>query len=133
MREDIDIAGASKTEGAGVRLLAPEQAPATKTQAAGGSGAISAVYRATAADAWQDCEIIGYQANGMVLREVGRRLNGVFLASLDQVRIPVGVIEQPEIVTRDLPPMTPTQYYKYRHIREVAGRDEALRLVVGSP
>lgn len=34
---------------------------------------------------------------------------------------------------RRLPPMTPTQRYKYRHIREVAGREEALRLVVGSP
>jgi hypothetical protein len=35
--------------------------------------------------------------------------------------------------SRKLPPMTASQRYKYRLIRERAGRVEALRQVVGSP
>jgi hypothetical protein len=85
-------AAIAETVGAGVPPLAPEQAPATKTQAAGSSGAISAVYRATAADAWQDCEIIGYRCDGAVLRESGRVWPGVWIAPLDQVRIVTGAV-----------------------------------------
>lgn len=87
---DASMAAESQqTKVAGVRLRAPEQAPATKTQAAGSSGA---VYRATDADAWQDCEIIGYTPDGAVLREVGRVWPGVWCAPLDRVRVTTGLV-----------------------------------------
>lgn len=51
---------------------------------------IEAVYRASPADAWVDCEVIGrrWPEGAYVLREVGTALPGVWLGSLDQVRIP---------------------------------------------
>lgn len=115
-----------------------------------------AVYRATPADAWLDCEIVGRQEGGIVLREVGKAYAGVWLADPDQVRIAGPIFQfrepfgndDPAVrarataaaragmkrwwADRKLPPMTPSQQYQYRHVRELRGREEALRQVVES-
>lgn len=89
-----------------------------------------AVYRERDGDPWQDCVIIGFLPPGVyVLREVDKALPGVWRAYRYQVRLPGAVIEQPEIVprTHDL---GAKRWGKYRTIREVCGRDEALRQVI---
>jgi hypothetical protein len=49
-----------------------------------------ALYREHAGADWTEVEIIGRHATGkLVLREVGGLFPGVFLASLDAVRVPV--------------------------------------------
>lgn len=52
---------------------------------------MTALYRPHPGADWQECEILGRHASGkIVLREVGRFFNGVFLADLAlQVRVPV--------------------------------------------
>lgn len=51
-----------------------------------------AVYRAHDSQPWQDCEIVGRHADGLVLREVGKVYRGVWVAALDRVRIATGMI-----------------------------------------
>lgn len=94
---------------------------------------ILAVYRADDGDSWQDVEIIGRHGERLILRERGKQLPGIILASLYRVRIPDGLIEVPEIVCRKYLPrgMTGQQYEKYRVIRKVCGQAEALRWVFG--
>jgi len=46
-----------------------------------------ALYRPHIGAPWQDCLILGRHPGGLVLREVGRRFRGVWLATLDQVRV----------------------------------------------
>lgn len=110
-------------------LRAPEQAP-VKRRAAGSSGAL---YRATSRDDWLECEIIARHPGGFVLRETGRQMPGVWLASPAQVRVIVGTLEAPEIVRRNYLPKdaTPNQIYRYRIVREAASREVALRQVFG--
>jgi hypothetical protein len=95
----------------------------------------AALYRATPQAEWVDVEIIDWKHRQYVVREVGKPLPGVFLATFDQLRIPGGVIEQPEIEPRNYLPktMTPAQRYLYRQVREVCGRDQALRIVLELP
>lgn len=93
-----------------------------------------AVYRASDADDWQDCRLIGAHDGGaLVLREIGKPFPGVWLANLSQVRIPGGSFERPEIHPRKYLPKDATRWGKYRVIRELFGREEALRQVFGSP
>lgn len=94
---------------------------------------MQALYRADSTQDWQDCEIIGRHSDGYVLREVGRALPGVWIATRDQVRVPVGVIEQPAIVARNYLPAGLNRQGKYRYLREVVGPQEALRLLGESP
>jgi hypothetical protein len=50
-----------------------------------------ALYRPNWAAPWMDCIVVSRHPNGLVLREVqtaGRRFCGVWLATLDQVRVP---------------------------------------------
>lgn len=112
---------------------APGTAPA-KTLAAGGPGAT--FYGESAGDDWRECEIIAARSDGLlILRELGKPLPGVWLASRAQVRVLVGTLEAPEIVRRNYLPKeaTASQLHTYRKIREVASREVALRLVFGSP
>jgi hypothetical protein len=49
-----------------------------------------ALYRPNWAAPWMDCIVVSRHPNGLVLREVqtaGRRFCGVWLATLDQVRV----------------------------------------------
>ncbi len=95
---------------------------------------VAAVYRASGATDWQDCDIIGAHDGGLlVLREIGKPLPGVWLANLGQVRIPGGSFDQPEIHPRKYLPDSAARWGKYRVIRELFGREEALRQVFGSP
>ena len=97
-------------------------------------GIMAAVYRATPGADWQDCELIGAHDGGMlVLREIDKPFPGVWLANLSQVRIPCGSIDQPEIHPRKYLPKDAARWGRYRVIRELFGRDEALRQVFGSP
>jgi hypothetical protein len=52
-----------------------------------GSSARLALYRHDYAAAWQDVAIVSRHPGGLVLRELGRRFPGVWLATLDQVRV----------------------------------------------
>ncbi len=52
-----------------------------------------ALYRASLAEPWHDVEIVSRGPDGFVLRETGKVWPGVILAQIDQVRIPVGVLE----------------------------------------
>jgi hypothetical protein len=92
----------------------------------------AALYRATPKAEWTDVEVIGWKHRQYVVREVGKPLPGVWLATFDQLRIPGGVIEQPQIERRNYLPknMTPAQLYLYRQVREVCGREKALQLVL---
>jgi hypothetical protein len=48
-----------------------------------------ALYRATAAEPWQAVEIVAQKADGtLILREAGKQLAGIWIATLDQVRLP---------------------------------------------
>jgi hypothetical protein len=80
---------ALKSEGVGRALCAPEQAPVMKSTA-GSSGAL---YRASGLE-WQECEIVECRPDGVVLREVGRALPGVWLAPLHCIRIPGLIFEE---------------------------------------
>jgi hypothetical protein len=53
---------------------------------------VEAVYRARDCEPWQDVEIVGRHAGGFVLRETGKVWPGVFVASLDRVRIVTGAV-----------------------------------------
>ena len=52
-----------------------------------------ALYRRNPGSDWTDCEITGRRPDGkLVVREVGKVWPGVWIATIDQVRVPV---EQP--------------------------------------
>lgn len=52
-----------------------------------------ALYRQHAGDDWQEVELLGRHRSGkLVLREVGKRWPGVWLASLDAVRVPASQV-----------------------------------------
>jgi hypothetical protein len=89
---------------------------------------MDALYRERPGADWREVEIIEVRPDGVVAREVGRALPGVILAWADRFRVPVGVIEQPEILSR--PGLGPKRWGKYRTIREVCGRDVALQTVL---
>ncbi len=92
------------------------------------------IYRANPSEDWQDCLLIDFDAKGRpILRETGKPLCGVFVASLAQVRIPTAnVIEEPPILPRKLPRMTAWQRHRYRHTRRKFGLELALRVAFGS-
>lgn len=94
---------------------------------------IAALYRVTPKDDWIDCEITGrhWPSGAYVLREVGRLYPGVWLGYPDQVRLPGGVFEQPEVIPRNYLPeaLKARRWGKYRTIREACGVAEALRAV----
>jgi hypothetical protein len=46
-----------------------------------------ALYRHDIGAAWTDCILVGSHPGGLVLRELGRRFPGVWLARPDQVRV----------------------------------------------
>lgn len=118
----------------GVHPDAPEKPSAAWTRADGSSGAT--FYRESPGDDWQECEVIAKRPDGLlILRELGKPLPGVWLASRAQVRVLVGTLEAPEIVRRNYLPKgaTASQLHTYRKIREVASREVALHLVFGSP
>lgn len=54
--------------------------------------AIPAVYRATDIEPWDDVEIVGHRPEGLVLREVGKLWPGIWVASLDRVRIATSLV-----------------------------------------
>ena len=74
----------SETGRIGLHPVAPGQASAIAS-AAGGPGAIYALYRVSPADDWRDCEIIAQRSDGLVLREVGKLLPGVWVCPADMV------------------------------------------------
>jgi hypothetical protein len=96
---------------------------------------MKAVYRPTPDADWQDCEILGSVGGNYVIREVGKVWPGVALTP--HVRIPAGVIFQPEILRRKYLPAGIDRWGKYRTIREAVGRDAALAVLaepkVGAP
>lgn len=47
-----------------------------------------ALYRVTSADDWIDVEVIDWRYRRYVVREVGKQLPGVALATIDQLRVP---------------------------------------------
>jgi hypothetical protein len=54
----------------------------------------AAVYRPADGQPWQDVEITGHHTDGrLILREIGKLWPGVFVASLDQVRVQGRVFE----------------------------------------
>ncbi len=53
----------------------------------------AALFRPEIGQPWQDVEIVGQRADGMLLRETGKHWPGVFIATLDQVRLPGPVFE----------------------------------------
>ena len=89
-------------------------------------GAQPAVYRPSASQDWQDCEILGCLEGYYVVREVGTVFPGVTLTP--HVRIPAGVIFQPEILRRKYLPAD-IDRWKYRTIREALGRETALAVL----
>ncbi len=93
-----------------------------------------AIYRQNAAADWENVEVIDFDVRGRpILRETGKPLCGVFVASLAQVRIPTAnVIEEPPILPRKLPRMTAWQRHRYRHTRRKFGLELALRVAFGS-
>lgn len=91
-----------------------------------GAGAQPAVWRPTAAG-WEDCEILGCLDGQYVIREVGKIWPGVALTP--QIRIPVGVVFQPEILARYYVPAGISRQ-KWRLLREEYGREGALAALV---
>jgi hypothetical protein len=53
----------------------------------GSPATLRALYRPNWAAPWEDVTIVSSHPGGLVLREVGRRFPGVWLATLDQVRV----------------------------------------------
>ena len=82
-----------------------------------------AVYRPHPREDWQDCEILGALGLSYVVREVDKLWPGVALTP--HVRIPIGVVFQPEVLARNYLPAG-IDRWKYRTIRELHGRDVAL-------
>lgn len=87
---------------------------------------MKAVYRPTPDADWQDCEILGSVGGNYVVREVGKIWPGVALTP--HVRIPAGVVFQPEILSRNYVPAGISRN-KWRLMREEFGRDAALALL----
>lgn len=76
---------------------------------------------------WIDCEVQGSLGSSYVIREVGKVWPGVALTP--HVRIPAGVIFQPEILRRKYLPPGFDRWGKYRMLREELGREVALAVL----
>ena len=85
-----------------------------------------AVYRPSPEASWVDCEVLGHDGRGSYLvRELGRVFPG--LAITAHVRIPAGEIYQPQVLPRGYLPVGFARWSLYRRLREMVGRDAALR------